>query len=269
MNDVRKMDCEIKGLTEAMDRLIANKETRQNDLLASEQALVNCKNECKAVIDTYNSGLFNLATEYPDFKARLATLKASLNEEALESSNQVEIIGVDLVENEQVVSSSKVEMVDKNGTLRMDHQNALDKLESSKQSKNEASAKKRIVEDKVLVCEDTLRQDRQSHEAKLAVRRREADAMESKMAGRWNPVALEEQMATCERQVRELEDLQAQHQAENVSKKEAVLNEITETLQLVSDHEEYFLQKQKEVEQYIQAQNGQAPTITVPSNIPK
>jgi len=166
-----------------------------------------------------------------------------------------------------VIDESASSVAEKTADIKLNYQDALDQLENRLKEKNEATNKKRIVEDKILKCEETLRDERKSHESKLEVRQREVDAMEQKVANLRDPVPLELQMATYERQLSELESIRNQHEMENIAKKKEVLDKLTQAYHIMLQHDEYFMRKLTEVEQHREALKAQAETVHVPANL--
>ena len=92
-------------------------------------------------------------------------------------------------------------------------------------------------------CEDTLEGEREAQDAKLAVRQREAESMEARVAFLRDPVALEEQVAQFERQYAELEALRMKYEEDNVSRKRAVCEEIEKACLQMKRYDDYCLKK--------------------------
>lgn len=267
LNDLVKMESESKGISEAMDRLQRVKQERLTALQQSEANLVKYMSICKESIENYNFKIASLA-EYTDLYTRISFMKAALKEDNLMEAEQKKILGIDIKSNAvPVIDESASSVAEKTADIKLNFQDALDQLENSLKEKNEAMNKKRIVEDKILKCEETLRDERKSHEAKLEVRQREVDAMEQKVANLRDPVPLELQMATYERQLAELESIRNQHQMDNIAKKKAVQDKLTQAYHIMLQHDEYFMRKLTEVEQHRETLKAQAETVHVPANL--
>jgi len=124
-----------------------------------------------------------------------------------------------------------------------------------------------IVEDKKTKCEETLNKEREQLEAALAVRLREVTSIEEKVESLRDPAALEEQIASFQRQCTQLEALRMKHEEENVAQKKAVQNEINAALKSVEEHNIYVQKKFAELQQYILKKKASLRKVTVPANV--
>ena len=95
-----------------------------------------------------------------------------------------------------------------------------------------------------------MESERKTQEAKLAVRKREVQAIESSVVSINDPVALEEQLARYERQCAEMEALRLKQQEENLAKKKAVENVIEAACQAIMELETFCKAKTAEAHDY-------------------
>jgi SMC interacting uncharacterized protein involved in chromosome segregation len=267
VDDIHKMESELKGLSEASDRAFAIRDQKRKMLLASEKELVTVCNDLDSMTADYNGKIAELQL-VPDLGSNFAKMKAEVDKSKLLESDQSQMLGVDLVGTvQQIAFSSKQDYLDKVDRAKAQYQDFLDQMNHADDACKEANAKLKIAEDKKSKCEQTLESERKTLEAKLAVREREVQAMETKIAALQDPVALEEQMAAFERQCAELEALRIEHQEENIGKHRAVLAEVNSACQLMADHDAYLRQSVAEVNAYWRQKIAQIGDIVVPSNI--
>ena len=266
VEDIQKMEREQETVKEALDRALDLKEQRRKSLRSSEEQLVRFTHDLDAAMSDYNSKMLELAC-IPELGAKFGKTKATLNKDKMLES-QSAMLGVDLQYKVRPIAlENKKEYEGKAEDTKWKYQDALDKLDNSEEDCKEAEYKLKIVEEKYAKCEESLGQEKEAHEAKLAVRQREVEAMENKVASLRDPVALEEQMASYERQCAELEALRIRHQEENVAKKKAVEKEIEVGCQMMIEHEEYYRRKLAELNEYWQKKKAGTGKVTVPANI--
>lgn len=267
VNDIHKMESELKGLSEATDRAYAVRHQRREMLLASEQELVILCNDLESVAVDYNGRVAELQL-VPELASKFVNMKAKVNKDGLLDSDQSHVTRVDLVGNVQpIASSSKQEYIEKLDRAKAQYQDFLDQRNRADEACKEADAKMKIVEDKKSKCEQTLEAERKTLQAKLAVREREVVAMENKIAALQDPVALEEQMAAFERQCAELEALRIEHEEDNIAKCRAVLSEVNTACQLMADHDAYLRHRVAQVNAHWQEITEQLGDIVAPTNI--
>jgi kinetochore protein NDC80 len=267
VDDVRKMESEIKGISEAMDRATTLKEQRKKILLSTQSEVERVCNDIDSRVAMYSSALSDVQL-VPEIGSTFANMKAVLDRNQLESSDTSKFLGVDL---EGVVRptalQTKRETMRKVDDVKAEHQDELDKMERGKEACGEAEAKLQIVVEKKSKSEQSLESEEQAFAAKLAVRQREVETMENKVASLRDPVALEEQMAAYERQCTELEALRVQHQEENIAKKKAVVEEINAACTLMEEHTQHLRGKFQELDEYWKKKEEQMNDVCVPPNI--
>jgi len=250
IGDMYKLQSELKGVEEAMDRALAIKEKFRESMWEKEEVLSTLYTELVHEIATYNSLISDIAL-YPGLDERAASLKATLDKNCALERDQSKLLGVNI---DNVVRPSLVQFKDhfvvKCAETRHDHQQALDDLEKNKNVLAESMERLKLLESQKLKMEETLENERKTQEAKVAVRLREVEAIESSAASINNPVALEEQLARYERQCAELEALRLQRQEENLASKKAVEQEIEVACQAIMEMESFCKAKAAEVNQY-------------------
>jgi SMC interacting uncharacterized protein involved in chromosome segregation len=250
IDDLRALENELKGLNEAMDRSCSLRDKRKEALTASQRDLDEVCNALDATILDYNSKLSDLQF-VPIHGAVLVNLKAVLKKEKLLAKNDSVITGVALKDEvapklDEIITSinSKID------ETKEKYQDMLDKVQRSHDECKAADAQLHIVKEKTAKCEKTMEDEEETHKAKLAVRQREVDAMESKVASRRDPIALEEQIAAFQRQCAELEALQLEYQVESACQVKALQDEIDRSTKLMMENEIYWQSKIKEVGDY-------------------
>jgi kinetochore protein NDC80 len=250
VDDIRKMQSELKGVEEATQRAITLRDQRRSSLWEIESELEKTWADVESLVSDYNSNYGELGL-LPLVSSKGFQMKAVLNKSAAQDSDPKKLLGVDL---QGTVQPSLVSLREEYGGLSTDckqqYQQALDDLELSEEAFTEAMEKHRIVDGKIDKCEETMEAEREAQDAKLGVRTREAEAMESKVASLRDPVVLEEQMALYERQCAELEAVRQQYEEENVARKKAVCDEINQACSAMEEYDHYYLQKIADVKQY-------------------
>jgi kinetochore protein NDC80 len=250
VEDVQKMQNEAKGVKEAIDRAVTLKDQRRKALWESESEIEKLWNELESFVSDYNAQLSELGL-LPLVSAKGVEMKAVIDKGAILDDDQTKLLRVDIPSHVQpALLACKQEYADKLSESKWKYQEALDELEQSEEAFTEALEKLKIIEDKMDKCEDTLEGEREAQDAKLAVRQREAESMEARVASLRDPVALEEQMAQFERQCAELEALRMKYEEDNVSRKRAVCEEIEKACLEMKRYDDYCLDKIAEVQQY-------------------
>lgn len=267
VDDIHKMESELKGLSEASDRAHAALDQLRKMLLASEKELVSVSNNLDTATANYNARVSALQL-VPEVGAKFGPTKARLDKDQLLTNDQSRILGVDLIGTVQPLAlSSKDEFADKNGRDNETYNDQVDQMNRGDDACKEAEAKLKIVQDKKAKCDHTMESEEKTLQAKLTVRKREVEAMENKVASLQDPVALEEQMAAYERQCAELEALRAQHEEENGAKHRAVLDEICGACQLMADHDAHVRRRANELNEFWREQVAQTKDVVVPANV--
>jgi hypothetical protein len=166
-------------------------------------------------------------------------------------ADESKIVGVNLQSMVRpTIGNLKQEFLNKVTETKAAYQDSLDQMDSLHNACKAAEGKLKIVLDKAFKCQKTLESEQSTHSAKRAVRAREVEAMETKVAGRRDPVALEEQMTAYERQCAELEALRREHEEDNITRMISVQEEIERACALMMAHEEHFRSKLQELDDY-------------------
>ena len=267
LEDVEKMQNEKKGVEEAIDRAVKLKEDRLKDLWKVNSELDKLWTDLESVVSEYNSKLGELNV-LPFVSAKGVPMKIVVNKGAALENDEKKLLGVNLTEAvTDNLMSCKHEYMERLSDAKWKYQEALDQVDQSEEALNEALANFKIVHDKSAKSEETLRKEREAEEAKLAVRQREVEAMEGKVASLRDPVALEEQMARYERQCAELESLRIRFQEESAAKKKAVIEEIEQKYQEMIQFEAYFANKIEQVETYWRDSKARYGDLNLPSGV--
>ncbi len=264
VDDLRALENELKGLNEAMDRSCALRDKRKEALTASQSDLDEVCNALDAAIVDYNSKLSDLQF-VPTHGPALVNLKAVLKKDKLLAKNDSVITGVAFKDEvapklDNIIASINAKIDE----TKEKYQDMLDKVQRSHDECKAADAQLHIVKEKTAKCEKTMEDEEETHKAKLAVRQREVDAMESKVASRRDPIALEEQIAAFQRQCAELEALQLEYQVESACQVKALQDEIDRSAKLMMENENYWQSKMKEVGDYWSEKVTNVARVKVP-----
>lgn len=267
VDDIHKLESELKGLSEASDRAHAILDQQRKALLQSEKELMGVCNNLDAMTDNYNSRVAELQL-VPELTTKFGSLTARLDKEQLQETDQKRILGVDLVGTAQPVTlQSKKEFVEMNSVNKATYNDLVDELNRDEGARAEAEAELKIVQDKKAKCDQTLESEEETHRAKMTIRQREVENMEAKSKSLQNPVALEEQMAAYDRQCSELEALRQERYEEGVAKYQAVLDEVSKACQAMADHDAYMQQRVSDLHAFWQDQVAQVKTVVLPRNV--
>jgi SMC interacting uncharacterized protein involved in chromosome segregation len=267
VEDVQKMQNELKGIEEAIDRAMAMRDERRKALWESESEIEKLWSEVESFVSDYNSQLSELGL-LPLVSAKGVQMKASLDKGAILDNDLNKMLGVDLPSGVQpALQACKQEYAEKLSESKWKYQEALDQLERSEEAFTEALERLKIIEDKMDKCEETLAAEREAQEAKLGVRLREAESMEFRVASLRDPVALEEQMTQFERQCAELEALRMNYEEENVARKKAVCDEIEKACSGMKQYDEFCLEKIAEVQSYRKGKREMYGKIKLPTSM--
>jgi kinetochore protein NDC80 len=268
VEDVKKIQNERKGVEEATDRAIALRDERRSALWEIESEVERLWNEIESLVCDYNSTLGELNL-LPLVSSEEVEMKAVLDKNSVLDSDPTKLLGVDLhgvVQN--ALSSFREEYTTMSSDCKWKYQESLDNLEQSEEAFTEAMERNRIVERKIDKCEETMEAERETLEAKLAIKTREAESMETKVASLRDPVALEEQMAKFERQCAELEAMRQQHEEDYLARKKAVCEEIDKACQAMEEYDQFCLKKIDEVHQYKKEKRAKYRELKLPTTVP-
>lgn len=267
MEDIYKMESEISGLNEATDRAMLLRDQKRKALISIEADLAMICNDLDTKVAEFGGKIAELRL-VPDLGSKFNNVQVKFNKEMLSQTDLTQTIGVDLTDHIQpTAKASKHEYTSKNEHSKMQLQQLVDQTNHLEDTSKEGDARLKIAIDKMSKSEQTLETERKRQEAMIAVREREVEAMEKKIASLQDPVALEEQMAAYERQCSELEALRREREENNMSAKRAVIMEINNACQLMEEHDSYFVKRISEVKQYWNEQTVRIGEIVVPTNI--
>ncbi|CAB9514798.1 Kinetochore protein NDC80 homolog [Seminavis robusta] len=248
--DMYKLESELIGVKEAMERANKQKEQLRQSVWEDEAQLNSLYTQLEDSIAAYHISLSEIALA-PEMEKHAAKLKVVLDKSQALETDQNKLLGVDL---SSVVHPTLIQfkerLVARTNKAGQDYQQALDELDAAKQQFSECVEKLQILEAKKEKLEETMERERQTHEAKLALRLREVEAIESSVGSINDPVAMEGHLARNERQVTEMEALRLQKQEENLANKKAVEDEIAAACQAIMENETFMKAKAAEVSQY-------------------
>jgi kinetochore protein NDC80 len=267
VDDLHKIESEIKGLNEALERTLALKEQRSKKLSFHEEELIKFTLDVDSVVTSYNTKLADLL-HFPDMKSQLSNSKLQFNRDNLLLPDQRQIVGIDIQkEAHSLIVLCQDEYVGKHARAKENYHDELDNAEHVEERNKLSVEKLSIVTDKKIKCEQTLESERDSFSGSVTVRQRELDSMERKISSLRDPIALEEQMAAYERQCAELESLRIEHQEENIAKKKAVTAEIYAACKAMNEHDEKFKQAVTQADEYWMVKRDEVRAITMKCDV--
>jgi kinetochore protein NDC80 len=250
VDDARKMQSELKGVEEATERAIALRDERRSSLWEVESELEKIRSNVETLVSDYNSNYEELRL-LPLVSSKGLQMKAILNNGAAQDIEPRNLLQVDL---QGVVQPTLESLREAYGTqfaeAKQQYQQALDDVEISEEAFTEAMEMHRIVNGKIDKCEEIMEAEQDAQNAKLGVRTREVEALETKVMSLRDPVALEEQIAMFERQCVELETMRQQYHEENIARKRAVFDEINQACSAIEDYDQFCVQKIADANQY-------------------
>lgn len=250
LGDIYKVQSELKGVDEAMERAFAVKEKLRKSKWENEEQLGKFFTDLENLIADFNAALAEIAL-LPCMGEEVKELKVVLDKNQALQKNRKKLLGVDLENDvDQTLQRYKELYLQKTATARQDYQEAIDDLEVTNEKLSEAIDKLKSFQTQKTKCEESYESERKTHEAKLAVRLREVEAIESSVSSINDPIALEEQMAKYESQIAELEVMRFHQQEENLGMKKAVEDEIEAACQAVMELQNFCQAKAAEVSQY-------------------
>lgn len=260
--DVQKIKTETKGIVEALDRIAVLKDQRKKELwecqLENEQLWVELEDLVSVYSTSHHklSSLKDLATPPPP--KIMSFDKTATNAQATLGIDFKSTVPASLSECKQ---SFSMQLQD----CKSAYQEALDLLVRTDDHFSEALEAMKIVECKVDTCEATLNAERDAQNAKLTVRLREAESMESRVSSIRNPVALEEQMAGFACQCTELEALRIKYEEDNLCLKRDMCTEIDKAKVAIGEYDSFCQQQIMEILQFRLMQRGVRGNIANPA----
>ena len=267
VEDVYKMESELSGLSEAMDRAALIRDQKSKALISTEAELAIICNDLDSKVAEFSGKIAELRL-VPELGSKFSNVRVTMNKEMLSQPDLAMTIGVDLLQYIQPTTKvSKHEYTSKAAQSKMQLQHLIDETNRLDDSNKESDAKLKIVGDKMSKSEQTLGMDRITQEALLAVRKREGESLENKITSLQDPVALEKQMAAYERQCSELEALRREREENNMSQKRSVILEINHACQLMEEHDAYLVTQISKMKQYWSEQCMGIGEIVAPTNI--
>lgn len=249
LEDVRKMKNDLKGVEEATERALSLKDQRRSSLWEIESEMEKMWADVENLVSDYNTNFGELHLLHLFFSKKV-DMKATLNKNAAQDNDQAKLLAIDLDVVQSNLSSMCDEYARMSSEWKQRYQHVLDELELSEEAFTEAMEKHRIVDGKIDKCEETMEAEREAQDAKLAVRLREAETIESKVASLRDPVALEEQMTQLERQCTDLEALRQQYKEENLARKQSVCEEINQACFAIEDYNRFCAETVEDVIKY-------------------
>ena len=264
LEDVQKMRNEQKGVEEAIGRAFVLRDQRRSELWEIESEIEKFWSEVESLVSDYNSHTGDLKI-LPMLASKGVERIAAIDKEAVLDPNSSKLLAVDLSGNIQpILTPCYAEYSKLISDSKWKYQEALDKLEKSEEAFTEALERHRIVENKIDKCEETMEAEREAQDAKLGVRMREAESIETKVASLRDPVALEEQMAQFEQQCTELEALRQQYEEDNVARKAAVCEEIDRAILAIQEYDKFCQDKISEVQEYKKNSRSRYGKLNIP-----
>lgn len=238
ITDIHKLDSELKGLSEATDRVYEQRDAHETNLKTLQQELLVATNALSELVDAYNVKLSQTESNFPKMKFSPDNLLDNF------------VVGVDVQDIQNSVKALLEQCTETVESSKQDYQDALDALTRSDDGFREAQAKQQIVLDKIAQFDSTMRSEQKAHEAMLEIREREVALVEEKIASLRDPVALEEQMAAYERQCAELEALRIEHSEKNIKLRKSVVQEIQQACEKMAQHDRFFVEQLEAVQQH-------------------
>lgn len=267
VDDVAKIQNEIKGVKEAIDRATTLKNTRRDALWQSNATVEEVWNEIEGSSSEYNSQLSDILL-LPSISKTTLEMKTKPDRTTFLEVDLAKHLGVDSQEDiENQLLDWKNDFVEKLSESKKNQQEQLYELERSEEAFTDALEELKIIENKIDNFESTITAEREVQEAKLSVRVREAESMEKKVTSLRDPVVLEEQMAQFESQCTELESLRLKHEQDNMSRKKIVCGDILRACSALKKHDEFWLQKVTELQSYKRAKANVNLKLQVPENL--
>jgi hypothetical protein len=108
-----------------------------------------------------------------------------------------------------------------------------------------------VITESVRRAEETYLQEKDDHEASLSLKRQEVEAMEEKVEALRDPSSVEAVMSKYQSQINDLSTLTKKHQEENLTRKQAVLGELNQALQICSEYKIYREKELTSLQKYL------------------
>ena len=108
-----------------------------------------------------------------------------------------------------------------------------------------------IINGKKRRAQDVQSREKEEQEAALAIRHKEVQLVENKVSSLSDPGSMESTIANYQRQCSELESLRQKHQDENLAKKQAVLQEVTDVISFCTELKTLQKQELRNLHEYI------------------
>ena len=264
LEDVQKMQNERKGIEEATERALTLKDQRRSALWEIESEVESCWTKVESYVSDYNAHAGDLKI-LPVVSQKGVEMTAVIDKEATLDTDPSKLLQVDLSGTIQpTLKGCHEEYSTMTSDAKWKYQEALDKLEKSEEMFTEAMERNRIVENRIDKIEGTMEAEREAQDAKLGVRSRELESIETKVNSLRDPVALEEQMSKFEQQCAELEALRQQHEEDNVARKAAVCEEVDRAILAIQEYDQFCMEKISEVKQYQQTTRSSYGSLETP-----
>jgi kinetochore protein NDC80 len=267
VDDVQKIESEIKGIHEALDRTAAVKEQRRKNVTAHEEELIKFCYTVDSVVTSFNTKLIDLL-EVPELVSILKNKKLSFNRDNLLLDDQREILGADIQQQVQpLILRYQDDYVERLSKGKEQYQDEMDEMEATIERNKVVLEELSVLRDKKIKMEQTLSSEVEIASATLAVRQRELDTIERKVTSLRDPVALEEQLATYDRQCAELESLRIDQQEENIAKKKSVVEEINTACTAMKDYEDKLQETMKTAANHWNSKRETLHSLKITSSI--
>lgn len=263
--DLSRLENEQKGLSEALERVLNQKDQKLKSLSAAQEELVSTIGELDEAVSAYNDSVAALAL-HEDLRSISVGMKARVVRDKL-LGDEREYLGIECSEVISSLDTCVKSYREKVESEKARYQDSLDDLEKAKETLQEVEHKVSILKEKLARTDENLNQEKETHDAKLSVRRREVQSMEEKIASMRDPVALEEQMASYERQCAELEALIARHQEENIARKKATEDEIARAMMMMQEHQIHLRKKVTELHEYMARKKAVQLKLKLPDTV--
>lgn len=254
VEDLRRIESQQKGITEAIERTLRLREERETSLAEIQEKLDEHVLTLDALVTTYNSKLVS-ELNIPE----AATLpKAKLNKDRLAEDD---VVGIDMDGVHKSVEALHKAYSDKADQAKWEHQDSLDRRIRIQQALQDAQSRLKILESQHKQVHETLQQAQEAHETKLEIRQREHSALTEKVQAQRNPAGVESQVARYEVQKAELEANLESARARRQEESDSAEEEIQSAIQAMREHEEYIEKECEALEAYWNAKQAALPVF--------
>jgi len=263
VEDARRMQTEQNRLEKAMEQFVELKQKHSKESFDADLELTRLTEELETVIVEYNAKVVDLPLQQD-----LKDVKMEFNKHYAQERDQRLLLGVDLQRIiVPAIQQCKKEYSDDTHAAKRHHQELLDQLETSEAAATEALDSLKIIQAKQSKVTEAHSTEKSEQEGALAVRLREVESAETKIASLRDPVALEEAIVRYQRQCIQLEALQVKHLEDNIARKNAVREEIKTAMVFVEEHFQHQKEKLAELEQYLSNKQESLGTVALPSSL--